>query len=222
LPSTTSAPTLGSSIAYNGEYLILGTEKWDGNEINIFDIHNIQNPVLISGIEIGSRVSDLRIVNNRMFVANSGAQQLLEYDISNPYIPALITSFQYSGSERQDGKTINIFENSVTFGRSNGGFNIDYQYELYHYKNILRDGQSDSHYLDIPQGVYGLINDRKHIYLLTRQTGREFSVLKNDLSTTSLYTNLDTQPKRIFCFGHKIYILSEQSPFIYELYFRKK
>jgi hypothetical protein len=88
--------------------------------------------VLISGIEIGSRVSDLRIVNNRMFVANSGAQQLLEYDISNPYIPALITSFQYSGSERQDGKTINIFENSVTFGRSNGGFNIDYQYELYH------------------------------------------------------------------------------------------
>ena len=216
LLSTTTEPTLGSTITKFRDYVFLGTEKWDGNEINIFDVHDISNTILISGIEIGSKVSDMSIVQNSLYVVSSQNHQFQEYDIANIFNPRLIREYYYDGSERQDGKILSLFENSIFIGRTNGGFNINYQYELYYYRDYINRDFSQI-YRDIPGGVYGILSDRQRIYMITKKSGNEFEIFDKELSTTTMKIDLPISPRKMICFKNNFYILGEQSPFVYEL-----
>jgi hypothetical protein len=236
LPFSSSTPTLGSSIEVNSDYIYLGTEKWDGNEFNIIDISNVYSPSYVNGFEIGSRVNDIKMAliseaklsneinpsHDNILVANSGLFQLINLNISNPNNISISKKYEFSGSSRQDGKVIFPFENSLIFGRTNGGFNIVYDHELFYWPEefvSLKQSGAGNISLDEPGGIYGIISDRFHIFLASRTLNNEFKIIDSNIASSTYSIPLDILPEKMICNRDRLYILGHQSPFLNEIYF---
>jgi hypothetical protein len=119
-----------------------------------------------------------------------------------------------SGWQRQEGKTTNIFENISSFGRTSGGFNITADHELFSID------ATSTHSLDIAGGIYGIIRDATDIYAITHSLDREFIQLNTTLSTSSLKTySLPIIPAVLTCDADTMYVLSQSTPVMYEIYY---
>lgn len=218
LPSTSSPPTIGSTVTARNNFLFLGTEKWDGNEVEIFDIGDSSSIKHISGIEIGSKVNDLLSYEDSLFVAGSNIRQLSEYDISNIYSPTLIQEQGYTGYERQEGKSIEYFEDDLVFGRTSGGFNIIADKELFDFNQEWNIGMPNIS-IDISGGIYGTVTDRKNIYFISRQADKEFGIINKFSTTSPTFFSLPVLPQSISCDGDDIYVLGKNSPYVYKINF---
>ena len=223
LPLASTSPTKGSSVFYHDGHIFLGTEKWDGDELNILDVSNPINPTKISGFETGGKVKRIFVNNDVAYIAGADMQQLRMLNISNLQNPVLVNSFSPSGSSRQEGNAISLFEDILVFGRTSGGFNIKSDSELFTFASSSKiDIVSSTQALDIPGGVYGIVQDKEHIFLATRDVDREFQIYGYDssLSTSTAKTlSLPVAPQKLTCDGEKLYILSATAPVIYEISF---
>ncbi len=234
LPYATATPPVASTIFYNNGRAYLGTDKWDGAEFNIINVSNPSAPARIGSMEIGSKVNDIFVRDGTAYVASSDQNQLRVVDVRDPVHPVLVSSFSPSGWARQEGKTISVFEDRVMFGRTAGGFNLVQDHELFSWATtssttlltLLSSAQSipsSPASVDIPGGVYGILRDRSHIYLATRQLNKELQIFDIPLngtglsSTTMVVYPLSTSPQSITCDGNKIYVLSHTAPVIYEI-----
>lgn len=239
LPYATATPALGSAIFYDNNLIYLGTEKWDGEEFNIVDVSDQIRPRHIGGLEIGSKIGNIFVRNNIAYITASDQKELNVIDISDPTNPILLSSFGSSGWERQEGKVISFFEDTLKFGRTSGGFNIKQDHELFDWgtssiKNIdeTNSASTSNLYLldpylfytpipnssDIPGGVYGIIVDRSFVYIITRQNGHEFQILDHNLSSTTIKNiPLPVIPQKITCDNDSLYILGATSPVIYQI-----
>ncbi len=211
LPHATATPPFASSIFYNKGFVYLGTEKWAGNELNIFDV-SIPGEVIFQGsFETGSKINDIYVSDNKAYVAASDEDQLRTLDISNPSNPTLISTLSPSGWERQEGKVISKFQDYLIFGRTSGGFNITKDHELF----------DDLNSKDIPGGVYGIIQDRKNIFVVSRDPEKEFQILSRHFSSTTVGVYfLPVAPQTLACDGDRLYILAQTAPIIYEILFK--
>jgi hypothetical protein len=226
LPYATATPALGSSIFYGAGKIFLGTEKWTGQELNIIDVSNPLLPLKIGAFEIGSKINDIYVNGNIAYIADSDQDQLRIIDAHEPSSPILISKFSPSGWQRQEGKSLLYFENKLNFGRTSGGFNFTSDHELFYWKDVVSATTSPSlDYpvsVDIPGGVYGMIRDKKHIFLATRQVDKEFQIFDSDFSTSStpfLTYSLPVAPQTMTCDGDHIYILAHTAPVIYRVEF---
>jgi len=208
-------------------FLYLGTEKWDGSEFSIVDVTDPHLPVLSTGLEVGARVADIATYSGKVYIANAGVGQLIVSKV-NPVIAenglVIDDSLLLSGWSRQTGKVISVSDYGLVFGRTSGGYDITTDHELFSIATTsIVDSQSLSNASglftrNIPGGVYGVVQDKDHVYIITNQVGAEFQIFDHSLSTSSVFL-LPTQPQSITCDGHKIYILSRTSPHIYEITF---
>ena len=227
LPQASTTPALGSTIFYDRDKVYLGTEKWDGEEFAVIDVSDPLHPVQIGGLEIGSKVTELYARNDIAYVTASGEKQLLVIDVHDPTNPILLDSFSPSGWERQEGKTVSFFEDSLGFGRTSGGFNIKQDHELFGWnlaQNLNYSGPNlpPASSTDISGGVYGIIADRSFIYAATRQSSRELQIFEHNLSTTTARAiSLPVPPKAMTCDGDSIYVLGSTAPIIYEIKFKQ-
>ena len=146
LPEASTSPPIGSAIFYDTGKLYLGTEKWDGQELSIIDIHVPEEPSKISGLKIDSKVNAILVMNGIVYIATSGQGQLTYADVSDPVRPFVASMFSPSGWQRQDGKSLASFEGSVILGRTSGGFNIIADKELFFWDHVSHAPVS----LDIP------------------------------------------------------------------------
>ncbi len=225
LPYATATPSLGSTIFYNKNNVYLGTEKWDGEEFSIIDVSNPTKPIKVGGVEIGSKVGSIFVRNGIAYISASNEKQLMVVDVSNPTTPIVLDSFGPTGWERQEGKTLSFFEDAIGFGRTSGGFNIKSDHELFHWNiststNYQNYNMSLANSVDISGGVYGIIVDRSHVYLATRQLDREFQIFDRNLSTSTVQTiSLPVAPQAMTCDGDSIYILASMAPVIYKITF---
>ena len=227
LPLASTTPTKASSVFYYKDRIYLGTEKWDGDELSVIDITNTSNPLKIGGFETDGKIKDIFINKDVAYIAGADLQQLRILNVSNPASPFLINSFSPSGSTRQEGNTVSTFEGSLNFGRTSGGFNIAADPEFFGFNlasssNLGQFSSYDS--LDIPGGVYGIVEDRSHIFLATRQLNKEFQIYDISTSTflatsTATLYSLPVAPQKMTCDGDHLYILSATAPVIYEISF---
>ena len=226
LPLASTTPTKGSSIFYYKNKIYLGTEKWDGDELSVIDVTDPMNPFKIGGFETGGKIKNIFINNDMAYLASADLQQLRILDISNPNNPTLVSSFSPSGSTRQEGSAITFFENKLGLGRTSGGFNIVTDPEFYNFDLSSTSSYNSSHVLissssiDIPGGIYGIVEDRSHIFLATRQLNKEFQIYDLSASTsTAQFYSLPVAPQKMTCDGRNLYILSATAPVIYEISF---
>lgn len=223
LPYATATPALGSAILYDRNRVYLGTEKWDGEEFNIINVSDPAHPVKIGGFETGSKVGAIFVRDGIAYVAASDEKQLRVIDAQDPTNPILLDSFKPSGWERQEGKSLSYFEDSLQFGRTSGGFNIKHDYELFSWSSsTLPYIQSAGYYFqDISGGIYGTIADRSFIYAISHKAGSELVIFDHSLATsTAKILALPATPQSITCDNGFIYVLAATSPVIYQISFK--
>ncbi|MEI8327718.1 MAG: hypothetical protein WCG02_01110 [Candidatus Taylorbacteria bacterium] len=214
----TDTPPLGSSIAYHDHEVYLGTEKWVGDEFTVIDITDPATPNKISGMEIGSRVSDIYVYNGTAYMATAGQGQLRLVDVRDPSGLSVIRDFSPSGWQRQAGQSISLFENGLNFGRTSGGYNVTSDHEAFVFSTSSDENLSSYVSTDMPGGVYGIVADRGHTYLISRKAGEEFMIFDRSLSASSIQRfSLPTSPQVMTCYRDVIYVLSKTSPAIYEI-----
>ena len=213
LPYATATPPYATAISFdpdsngsanqsaNGR-IFLGTEKWDGDEFSTIDVTNPSLPAWLSGLEIGSKVNDIAGYSGIAYIANAGADQLIDTAGGR---------FSPSGWSRQEGKSVSIYHGRLILGRTSGGYNITTDPELF----VLATTSATK---DIPGGIYGIVQDDNHVYVITHQVGQEFQIFDPALSTSTVFS-LPTQPQSMTCDGDTIYILSHTLPNIYAIKF---
>lgn len=219
LPYATATPALGSAIAYKDNKIFLGTEKWDGEELNIIDIIDSNSPTKINGLEINSKINDILINNKTAYVSSANQNQLTIIDISDVTKPIFGQIFSPSGWPRQDGKVSSYFEQQLYFGRTSGGFDLPNDHELFSWASTSIDILSKYDSINISGGVYGILSDRNAIYLATRQLNKEFQIFNKDLSVSLASYSLPIAPQTMTCYGDSIYLLANRAPFIYKITF---
>jgi hypothetical protein len=214
LPEASTTPTKGSSIAYHDGYVYIGTEKWDGAEFNVIDVSNVGAPTLVGSYEVGAKVLDISIDNDRAYLATAGTNQLTILDITNPRTPTVMSTLSPSGWSRQEGKSLDIFEKNITFGRTSGGFNIPSDHELF---SISTTSSSS---IDNAGGIYGIVRDADTIYAITHSLDREFISVRTTLATSSVVAYpLPIVPTALTCDADKMYVLAQSSTVIYAIYY---
>jgi len=221
-PYATATEPIASAIFFDKDKIYLGTEKWDGDEFSIIDVSNPLVPIKISSLETGSKINDIFVRDGFAYVAASDEKQLRIVDISQPAMPMLTDSFSPSGWSRQEGKRVSSFEGALDFGRTSGGYNIITDHEAFEWasSSALLSINGTYNSVDIPGGVYGIVTDRSHIYLATRQVNKEFQIFDRSLSiTTALAYSLPVAPQALTCDGDHLYILAATAPVIYEISF---
>lgn len=229
LPYATATPPVASSVFYDRYKIYLGTTKWDGDELSVIDVSNPTNPIKVGGLKTGSKVNGIFVLNGIAYIAASDQKQLRLIDVGDSANPTLIDSFSPSGWQRQEGKSVSLFEDNLNFGRTSGGFNIKNDHELFSWpassssSSLLPTLQiplPPPNSLDIPGGVYGIVADRGHLYAATRDINKEFQIFDLSLSaSSSVAYSLPIAPRTIVCDGGRIYILAATAPIIYEIDF---
>lgn len=226
LPYATATSPFGSAILAdfsNDDLIYLGTEKWDGPELSAIDVSDPLNPRTIGDYEAGSMINDISTRDRSLYAAASDEKQLHLIDKTDPTNLSLVDYFGPSGWARQTGKTVSIFENLLSFGRTAGGFNMVGDHELFLWPSITSSVPTISalpfRSIDSPGGVYGIVADRRYLYLATRAAGHEFAVADHDLNIVSDYS-LPIAPQTITCDGNRLYILAHSAPAIYEITFQ--
>lgn len=225
LPYATATPPYATAISfdvdadtanYSGR-VYLGTEKWVSDEFAVIDVTDPLTPIWQRGLEISSQVNDIKVDSGISYIANAGQKQLLQDVLGGEFSP--------SGWPRQAGQVLSFFEGRLVFGRTSGGYDIATDHELFVWASSTATatghtlGVADSS-KNIPGGVYGIVQDKNHIYVVTRQAGKEFQIFDSALTSSTTFS-LPTQPHSMTCDGATLYVLSNTSPTIYAISFTK-
>jgi len=221
LPYATATSPVSSSIFYESGLIYLGTEKWDGDEFDILDISNPLVPNKVGEADIGSKVNSVYVRNDAAYIASANQNQLELMDVHDPAHIWLMNSFSPSGWQRQEGEAIDLFEDTLSFGRTSGGFDIPADREAFTWATTSSANLANPFSMNDPGGVYGIIADRSHIFLGTRQAGKEFKIFDRSLSSTSSSTfPLQASMQSMTCDGDSIYVLGRTSPVMYRITFK--
>ena len=221
LPSTTTPPTMGSSIFYNDNHIYVGTEKWDGAEFIIFNASDPAHLVQQGSFEVGSKVTDIFVRNGIAYITTAAQQQLILVDVSDTLHPRVLNSFSPTGWSRQEGKRVSFFEDRLVLGRTSGGFDIKTDHELFSWATSSVQDLASTTSFNSPGGVYSSVVDRSGMYVITRGAGKELQRFGPDISqgpTTSY--SLPVAPQTLVCDNERLYVLANSAPVIYEISFK--
>jgi hypothetical protein len=208
LPTPTSIPPFATSIFYSKGYLYLGTEKWDGPELSIFDISNILDPKIVGTFETNTLINDIYERDDILYLATSDNKQMRVLDTKNKTNPQLIDSFSPSGKETQEGKILDYFEGKLGFGRTVGGFNVLTNHEIFIFGTSTNISNFNSK--DIPGGVYGVVVRNNFTFLLTHFLGHEFQVFDKGLNKI-FDLDLKSSPQKMSCDRASFYFATGNS-----------
>ncbi len=220
LPEASTSPPTGSAIFYRDKKIYIGTEKWDGLEFSILDVSNPETPAVISGFETNSKINDIYVRGPTAYIAASGQSQLIALDLHDQSHPYTIFSFEPSGWQRQEGRSISRFEDAVSFGRTSGGFNIVNDKELFVFGST--SPITPVSFADVSGGVYGIVSDRSRVFAAARTLDRELSIFDPLSGALVAHHSLPVEPQTITCDGDRLYILAKSAPVIYEITIKKQ
>lgn len=199
-----------TAIFYDKGYVYLGTEKGDSPELTVWSVADPINPQLTGSYEIGNKVESILVEDTRAYVASSGVNQLMIFDIFDQAHPTLVTISSPSGWQTQSGQALDLFEGNLVLGRDTGGFNNTFNPEFILYDAQTINMQSSS---DEPGGIYGIIARPPHYIVLTHNlTGQ----LRSDdgFGSTSVAYNIPGVPAAMSCDWGNIYVASNNGPYI--------
>lgn len=203
LPEASTTPPLASAIFYKEKFIYLGTNKWDGRELQIINVEDPLNPAVAGSFETDTLINDIFVHENKAYLATSDQNQMTIIDISDKTNPILKNTFTSSGWQTQQGKVIDIFEDGLGLGRTVGGINRTSNHEAFVFSSSTVMGSMNS--VDIPGGVYGIILKPKDIFLITHDPGKEFQVWDRGLQGRKYTMPLRSSPVAISCDWSSLY-----------------
>ncbi|HTK33647.1 MAG TPA: hypothetical protein VL335_03860 [Candidatus Paceibacterota bacterium] len=222
-PLNSTSTTRASSIYYNDNKVYMGTEKWSGDGLSVIDVSRPQFPTRLGGLYLATKVNDVLVQGNFAYLADSDNKQMRVLNVTDPAHVSFQSIFLPSGGSRQDGKALSMFEGNLDLGRTSGGFDITSDHEFF-IMNISTPPAPQLYALrsvNIPGGVYGIVQDRFRSYLATREVDKELQVFDRLSATTTLISSysLPVAPQRMTCDGTHVYVLAATAPVIYEISF---
>ena len=233
LPYATATPPLSRTISLSGKYLYIGTQKWDGPELIVVDIHDPLNPAQVGSYEVGSIVNSILIKGTRAFVAAGGQFQFMEFNVSNPASPALVGSLEFPGWQTQEGKSLALDGDNLIFGRSVGGFNNIHNHELFVIDTDTLWSSATTPIVasfDVGRSIYGIavgsgtimtiesgVGQRPYRYSIENLEDGPIAVT-NTTGTTTLSGTLTS----IWCDDVSAYVSTKSPPKIYKFNFNMK
>lgn len=209
-PTPTTTLPFAKSIFYSKGYIFVGTSKWDGSEFSIIDVSNIKTPVPVGQFETGTLVNDIYVENNKAYLASSDEKQLRVLDVNDKQHPFLLDTFSPTGWQTQEGKVIDFFEGSMSFGRTVGGFNVLTNYEFFKFSSTT-DMLSSSNHMDVPGGVYGVLQRPQYNFLLTHQSSKELQIFNSSMSQKIFEQPISSLVTKMACDGHDLYFSTGDS-----------
>ncbi len=220
-PNASTSPPYTSTIAYKDKKLFIGTEKWAGSEFVILDISDLNNKIETGYLDINNKINHISLFGDKAYISSAGEGQFRRVNIVDTANPYIEETFSPSGWNRQEGKISSIFEDQMVFARTNGGFNIVNDKEIFSWPAINTLDFDQSKNLDIPGGVYGIIQDRYHIYSVSRRENNEIIIFDRDEDqfVSPLIVHIADQPHSMSCDGRNIYVLAYNKPVLYVLSF---
>ncbi|MEK7646445.1 MAG: hypothetical protein AAB381_02010 [Patescibacteria group bacterium] len=217
-PSTTTPPTVGSATFVADGMMFVGTEKWQGNEFIVLDVSDPLRIVPRGMLEIGGKVTDIISHHGTAYVTDAAAYQMIAVDVTDPSDPVVQNSFEPPGWSRQEGKTLSYFEEGLTLGRTSGGFDIRSEHELFSWASTSPPSGISS--WNMPGGAYGIVTDRMHTFVASRQRDAELQVFGRDMSTGPIATYpLPALARGLVCDGDRMYMVDSSTPTLYEISF---
>ncbi len=218
LPYATATAPMAASIFYGTGKIYLGTTKWDGDEFDVIDVSNTVQPVKLGGFETNTKVNGIYVRNSIAYAASADQSQLRLIDIHDPTHPSLFNAFSPSGWQRQEGQVVDYFEDAVSFGRTSGGFDIPADHEAFTWATSSKASLMNPWSVNGPGGIYGIVTDRTHLFLGTRQTGKEFQIFSRSLLASMTYP-LPASVRSMTCDNDSIYALGRAAPVVYRITF---
>ena len=105
-----------------GNILALARVNSVGQELFIFNITNPLAPNLISKLHLNGNPQDLKLLNNRIFIASDDNNKELQVvSISDPTLPSLTATFNMNqGDNSEDALTVDGNLNRLYVGREDG------------------------------------------------------------------------------------------------------
>jgi hypothetical protein len=207
LPTATTTAPHASSIFFSQGLIYLGTEKWNGAELNIIDVTKPLFPTYLGGFDTGSLVNDIYVKNAYAYVADADSHQMRVLDVHDPMNIKEVSYFSPAGSQVLEGKALAASLASTTtlyLGRTGGGFNNTSDHELFSFdissSSPLITGQliaTSTHSHDIPGGVYGIGANGSLIYIGTHDSAAAIQAWSADLSNRINFLSITNMPSLI-------------------------
>lgn len=181
LPHASSTPPFATSIFYSQGLVYLGTEKWEGDEFAVIDVHDPTTPKYLGGYETNTQINDIYVRDGTAYLAASDEGQIRVLDVRDPTHIVQISQFSPSGWETQVGTHLTVFEKNLFFGRTTGGFNVVKNHELFQFSSTSDRTVSK----DIPGGVYGIIPSENSTTIITHSLTHELQNFDLNLNPKS-------------------------------------
>jgi hypothetical protein len=210
--ASSTAPN-GSAIFYDKGFVYLGTEKGDSPEFTVWNVADPAHPILAGRYEIGNKVEKIFVDGTRAYVAGTGANQLMIFDVSDPTDSVLLETLAPSGWQTQSGRTLDLFEGELILGRDTGGYNntANPEFILYDASDMVSNvAITERSSFDEPGGIYGVISRSPVFLVLTHRTSGQFRS-DDGLGTTSAAYSILGVPAAMSCDWGDIYVVSNNS-----------
>lgn len=207
LPTSTTSSPVATSIAYFDQKIYLGTEKWNGPEFVIIDVSTPSLPRYLGGLEIGSKIKNIFVRENKAYIANAGDNELVVADVSDPASPSAISSISPLGTQIEEGNRITFHHDKLWYGRAGGGFGNSAYQEL---MSLSLGGNGGNTNLSISTsthvvgGVYGIAVIDPYVFFATGD--QKLEIWDDVLSTKISSLNISTVPVAMSCDGMDMYI----------------
>jgi len=210
--STSTAP-YASAIYYDKGFVYLGTEKGDSPELTVWNVADPALPMLSGRYEIGNKVEKILAEGDRMYIAGTGGNQLMTFDVTNPTALALLSTMAPRGFLTQNGQALDLFDGSVAFGRDTGGYNntANPEFMLYDASNIAPQGQlALQSSFDEPGGAYAIVARPPYFLVLTHRSSGQFR-LDSATGMASAVYNISGAPAALSCDWGTMYVASNSN-----------
>ena len=121
----------GHSLYSIDDKVYLGTLKNSSSEFYVIETSNLTGPAVLGSFEINTQVNAIVVDQGKAYLATPNQLQLRVLDVSSPSSISLVSAFTTSGYQVQDGRSLDLFGDSVFLGRTVGGFNNPSNHELF-------------------------------------------------------------------------------------------
>ncbi|MCC7356256.1 MAG: hypothetical protein IT410_01400 [Candidatus Doudnabacteria bacterium] len=205
-------PTLaGQSIYVKDGVAYLGLTKNTGAELQIINVSNVLAPVVIGTFETDTKISAVFVGDGLAYLATPNQTQLRVLNVSNPSTISTVSTFSASGYQVQDGRSIELLDDTVLLGRTVGGFNNPSNHELFNIALINNSLTSQSS-VDVGHSIRALFFRTPYVFSGTNNPDKEFQVWKvasNGVMTPHSSLSLSASINAIDCENENIYAALE-------------
>lgn len=215
LPFATATRGYASSIALDFPYLYLGTEKWIGNELEVFYLNNLSDIKNLYSFDINNKIEDILVDKNRLYIAKAGKDEFMSID-KNLLNEGILSynSFSFKGHETQETLSLLYTPQKIWLMRSSGGFNNSNNPELI---SIQKDTEEIIQNIDWGSSIYRAINKSEDIVFVSGSTSAPVRLLNTDNRLSEISIPDKQKIVSISCDLSFVYFAGIKDIFIYQI-----